>query len=199
MNRVAKTLMGVLVFLLLAGVVILGGGIAYMVREQDVARAMYERDVELSYRAGYQHGMDAVIEVSPDVEALTVIFSRYPKADARRFAETVVRASAEYRVPMVILAGMVMQESSCDTKAYSSAGARGLTQVTWKWWGPMLKKMGIAQTEQDLHVPEIGIEAGAAVLRYLLDKYEGDLEKAMKHYSGGATSYLRKVVRRVLG
>jgi soluble lytic murein transglycosylase-like protein len=61
----------------------------------------------------------------------------------------------------------------------------------------MLTKLGIAQTEQDLHVPEVGIEAGAAILRFLLDRYEGDLEKAMKHYSGGATSYLRKVVGRV--
>ena len=162
-------------------------------------KAMYERDTELAYRQGVKHGIAQAIDVSPDVEALTVLFSRYPKANAHNFARWVVEACATYRVPQLILAGMVMQESSCNPNAVSGCGAKGLTQIRWKFWGAMLKKMGIAEKESDLFNPRISIEAGACIVRYLLDRYDNNIHEALRHYSGSATRYTDKVLGRVLG
>ena len=93
---------------------------------------------------------------------------------------------------------MVLQESSGKPNARSRCGAVGLTQIRWVCWGDALIKAGIAQTEADLLDPETSVEAGAYILRYLLDKYDGDLQEALKHYSGNATEYTEKVIRRVV-
>lgn len=134
------------------------------------------------------------------MEALTTLFSRYPAiANPGHYARCVVLSSARHHVPMVVLAGMVLQESSGKPDARSNCGAVGLTQIRWKFWGTMLVKMKIATKESDLHNPRISIEAGACILRYLLDKHDGDLQEALRHYSGDATKYVEKVIGRVVG
>jgi len=138
------------------------------------------------------------VDSSPDVEELTVLFARYRHADAPNYARWVVYYSAKYRVPQVILAGMVLQESSGKPNARSSCGAVGLTQIRWKYWGETLISAGICVTEADLLVPETAIEAGAYILRTLLDRY-GDIDGALKHYSGNARNYTDKVIGRVWG
>ncbi len=170
-----------------------------LLHQGNVLRAMYERDTALAYNAGVKHGIEQAVDSSPDVEALTVLFSRYPAIKAPVFiARCVVLSSARYRVPQVILAGMVLQESSGKSDARSSCGAVGLTQIRWKFWGQALKDAGICEKESDLLDPETSIEAGAFIVRQLLDRY-GDIDKALKHYSGSAKRYIEKVIRRVVG
>lgn len=162
-------------------------------------KAMYARDTALAYNAGVKHGIEQAVDSSPDVEALAVLFSRYPAIKAPVFiARCVVLSSARHRVPMVILAGMVLQESSGKSDARSSCGAVGLTQIRWCCWGKELIEAGIAQAEADLLDPETSIEAGAYIVRQLLDRY-GDIDKALKHYSGSAKRYIEKVIGRVVG
>jgi soluble lytic murein transglycosylase-like protein len=99
---------------------------------------------------------------------------------------------------MVVLAGMVLQESSGKPTARSRCGAVGLTQIRWKYWSETLINAGVCETETDLLVPETAIEAGAYILRILLDKY-GDIDGALWHYSGNARGYTDKVIGRVVG
>lgn len=188
-----------LLLLLLVVTVVVTGANLHLTNVIETQRDMYARDVALAYNAGVKHGIEQAVDSSPDVEALTTLFARYRHADAPNFARWVVYYSAEYRVPQIVLAGMVMQESSGRPDARSNCGAVGLTQIRWKFWGTMLRKMKIATKESDLHNPRIAIEAGACILRYLLDKYDGDLQEALKHYSGNATEYTEKVIRRVVG
>jgi len=61
-----------------------------------------------------------------------------------------------------------------------------------------LSEYGVAKTEMDLHDPETSIEAGACILRHLLDRY-GDIHEALRHYSGNARNYTDKVMGRVVG
>jgi len=160
----------------------------------------YEIATFAAYENGVMAGQKLAIRAGrANVDALTILFSRYTTRDfAKHLAELVIKYSAKYGVPSVILAGMVMQESSCNPKRVSSANAKGLTQVIWKYWGPFLIKNKIATKESDLFIPEVSIEAGAAILAYLLQKYNYDLEKAMEHYSGSAKRYLDKVIGRVV-
>lgn len=188
-----------LLLLLLVVTVVVTAANLRLVHVIDTQRDMYARDTVLAYEAGIKHGIEQAVDSSPDVEALTVLFARYRHADAPSYARWVVYYSAKYRVPQVILAGMVMQESSGRADARSSCGAVGLTQVRWRFWGEDLTEAGIAQQESDLYNPRIAIEACAFILRSLLDRYDGDLEKATDHYSGGARGYLDKVLRRVTG
>jgi soluble lytic murein transglycosylase-like protein len=158
----------------------------------------YARDTTLAYNAGVRHGIEQAVDSSPDVEALATLFSRYRHADAPNFARWVVYYSAKYRVPQVILAGMVLQESSGNPDARSSCGAVGLTQIRWRYWGETLKDAGICEKESDLLEPETSIEAGAYILRTLIDTH-GDIDGALRHYSGNAKNYTDKVIGRVWG
>jgi len=92
----------------------------------------------------------------------------------------------------------VLQESSGKATARSNCGAVGLTQVRWRFWGETLISAGICVTEADLLMPETAIEAGAYILRTLLDRY-GDIDGALRHYSGNARGYVDKVIGRVTG
>lgn len=188
-----------LTLLLLTVLLVMTGANIHLERVIETQRDMYARDTALSYEAGIKHGIEQAVDSSPDVEALTTLFARYRHADSPSYAKWVVYYSAEYRVPQIVLAGMVMQESSGRSDARSNCGAVGLTQIRWKFWGEMLQGAGIAQMEADLLIPEVSIEAGAFIVRYLLDKYDGDLQEALKHYSGNATEYTEKVIRRVVG
>ncbi len=193
-----KTNGSLLEILLLMSVVLLCLTDLHLVRVIDTQRDMYARDTVLAYEAGIRHGIEQAVDSSPDVEALTTLFARYRHADAPNFARWVVYYSAKYRVPQIVLAGMVMQESSGRSDARSSCGAVGLTQIRWKYWSETLINAGVCETETDLLVPETAIEAGAYILRTLLDRY-GDIDKALRHYSGNARGYTDKVIGRVTG
>jgi soluble lytic murein transglycosylase-like protein len=157
---------------------------------QEIARRAYQQ--------GLSQGMEIAIDNSFEIDALYMLFRKYrlSASEARQYAKWILESSAKYRVPVIILAGLIMQESSCRADAVSSTGAVGLTQVTWRWWGSFLQDLGIAQDEADLFDPETSIEAGAAILAHLIDRY-GSIERALEHYSGGAREYVAKVSRRV--
>ena len=183
-----KAIIGVLVLLIIGSM-----------QETHNLQNMYMQDIKLSYNAGVMHGVQkAIDDKQSSVEIITIVFSKYPKCvNPRQEAEWVVEYATKYEVPPVILALMICQESSCNPEALSSCGARGLTQIRWKYWGDMLKKVGIANKESDLNNRRISIQAGAYILRYLLDKYDQSLEKAFEHFSGSANHYMEKVIRRV--
>ncbi len=187
-----------LTLLLLTVLLVMTAANIHLERVIETQRDMYARDTELAYEAGVKHGIEQAVDSSPDVEALTTLFARYRHADAPNFARWVVYYSAKYRVPQIVLAGMVMQESSGNASAKSNCGAVGLTQIRWCCWGKELTEAGIAQSEVDLLNPETSIEAGAYILRTLLDRY-GDIDGALRHYSGNARNYTDKVIGRAWG
>jgi soluble lytic murein transglycosylase-like protein len=129
------------------------------------------------------------------------VFAKYRQAHPEQYAKWVERYAKQYQIPPKILAGIVLQESSGNPKAHNKSdpgdGSRGLTQVCWKWWGKSLKKEGIAKTPNDLFHPQRSIQAGAFVLRCLIDQHDGNLRLALKHYSGGSPDYYSRIQARV--
>lgn len=159
-----------------------------------IEQMMRERDVKEAYRQGFDHGVDAVFDSNNnDVEGMKMLFACYSKSDPERYTYWVYKYSIKYGVSPRVLAGMIMQESSCDRHAISSAGAVGLTQIIYKYWKREISS--IAGARADLFDPEKSIEAGALILSVLLNKY-GNYRDALDHYSGGATSYFKKVLLR---
>lgn len=159
----------------------------------------YAHDIARAYQQGVEHGKQEAIDTSPDLEALVTLFSTYPAIkDPALYARCVIETAVRYRVPRIILAGGILQESSGNPLAVSSCGAIGLTQVRWKFWGEKLKAAGIAEKEEDLFKPSVSIEAKGFILRLLIDQH-GSLDKALRHYSGNAGDYMEKIIRRVVG
>lgn len=157
----------------------------------------YDRDTLSEYHRGHREGAEKVLSSGKgNLKALEILFSRYPKAAPVHFARWTVEYATKYEVPVLVLAGIIIQESSCNPLARSSVNALGLTQVIWKYWATFLREKGIAQKESDLYNPRISIEAGACILAYLIDLHDGDIDKALNHYSGGARGYVGKVIKK---
>lgn len=155
-----------LTLLLLTVLLVMTAANIHLERVIETQRDMYARDVELAYRAGMEHGIQQATDSSPDVEALTIVLGRYKYIeDPEQYARWIIESSARHRVPMQVVAGMVLQESSGRADARSSCGAVGLTQVRWRFWGEDLTEAGIAQQESDLYNPD-GVEVERISPRY---------------------------------
>jgi soluble lytic murein transglycosylase-like protein len=87
-------------------------------------------------------------------------------------------AAKQHQVEPKLLRGVIEQESAYRPCAISAKGAQGLMQLM------------PATVEQfkvgDAFDPQQNIEAGATLLKQLLDKYKGDLKLALAAYNAGA-------------
>jgi len=80
------------------------------------------------------------------------------------------------------------QESLMNPEAVSRSGAKGLTQFmpkTWAWWWKdVLKEDSYAN---DWKNPEKSIKAQVTYMKYLLNKFDNNLELALAAYNWGET------------
>jgi hypothetical protein len=93
-------------------------------------------------------------------------------------------AAQRHRLDGLLLAAVVEAESSFLADAVSPVGAVGLAQVmpsTARWLG----------TAGDLTDPDRNLEAGAAYLAQLLDRFGGDIPMALAAYNAGPTAVSR--------
>ncbi len=88
----------------------------------------------------------------------------------------VAELSARYDLSPALIEAMVWQESRWRANAVSPVGARGLAQL-------------MPGTARDLGVdpndPFANLEGGARYLREQLDRFDGDIEKALAAYNAG--------------
>ena len=78
-----------------------------------------------------------------------------------------------------LMMAMTRAESAFDREAVSHKGALGLMQLM----PATAERFGVAASE--LFVPERNLEAGASYLRWLIDRFEGDLIKVLAAYNAG--------------
>lgn len=105
-----------------------------------------------------------------------------------RFDDVLRFAAEESGVDPNLLAALMIVESSGRVGARSSAGALGLFQLTLtsaKW---RAAELGLSEpTEADLLAdPLLSARLGADNLAWLLDTYDGDVERALCAYNAGA-------------
>ncbi|HEV7238630.1 MAG TPA: lytic transglycosylase domain-containing protein [Thermoanaerobaculia bacterium] len=89
--------------------------------------------------------------------------------------ETAYRES----VPPYLVAAIMGVESSFNARAVSHKGARGLMQVM----PATARRFGF--DAERLHDPVHNIAAGATYLRWLLERYDGDLDRVLAAYNAG--------------
>jgi len=100
--------------------------------------------------------------------------------------EDVIRQqSREKEVDAALIAAVIYAESKFQDQE-SSAGARGLMQITPEAADTIAKNSEATSFElKDLSDPEINIRYGTFLLRELLDRYDGDEAAALAAYNAG--------------
>jgi soluble lytic murein transglycosylase len=100
--------------------------------------------------------------------------------------EDIIRQQArEKGVDAALIAAVIYSESKFDDRT-SSAGARGLMQVTPQAAKDIERHSGGTTFKLgDLSDPEINIRYGTYLLRELLDRYDGDVIAALAAYNAG--------------
>jgi soluble lytic murein transglycosylase-like protein len=113
----------------------------------------------------------------PDIHESIVA---YPEAQAAivpgRYANKIRELAARFDLSPTLLEALVWQESRWRENAISPAGARGLAQLM----PGTARYLGV-----DPDDPHANLEGGARYLREQLDRFDGDLEKALAAYNAG--------------
>ncbi len=104
--------------------------------------------------------------------------------------EDVIRQEAsDHGVPADLIAAVIYAESRFRDDQTSSAGARGLMQIT-PATAEIIAELsrGTAFEQSDLADPDVNIAYGSFYLRHLLDKFDGNEVAAVAAYNGGETN-----------
>jgi soluble lytic murein transglycosylase len=102
-----------------------------------------------------------------------------------RHEDIIRQQAAEKKVDASLIAAVIYAESKFDDRT-SSAGARGLMQITPQAAQDIERHSGGTTFELgDLADPEINIRYGTYLLRELLDRYDGDTVAALAAYNAG--------------
>ena len=131
---------------------------------------------------------DAAYRLSPSVAAgsrlqqdagwqLAPAAVRNPVIESRPFAEAIAFAAREAGIEIALLHAVVRTESGYQVDAVSSAGAVGLGQLM----PDTARRYGIEQ----LGTAASNLNAAARHLRFLKERYKGDLRLVLAAYNAG--------------
>jgi soluble lytic murein transglycosylase len=102
-----------------------------------------------------------------------------------RHEDIIRQQSQEKHVDAALIAAVIYAESKFND-AESSAGARGLMQITPDAARFIEKQSGGTTFNlEDLSDPEINIRYGTFLLKELLERYDGDVAAALAAYNAG--------------
>jgi hypothetical protein len=111
------------------------------------------------------------------------------------FVETINFESLRNGVDPSLVAAIISQESGFQTDVVSWRGARGLMQLmpgTWREFMPNAHCSGEhappACSDMCIYNPDANIYVGTAYLRFLVDRYEGDIIAALASYNAGMSA-----------
>jgi soluble lytic murein transglycosylase-like protein len=143
-----------------------------------------------------KHQREIVARTAQVVEEARVahIVQRYgkPEEQVRRLVRTTERVASRHGLQPELLLAIIETESSFNPEARTGYGARGLMQVVPRFHPEVVAAVG---GPHRLDEPEANLEAGARILTSYVER-SGSLQKALTRYSGGASSYAAKVVKR---
>ena len=101
-----------------------------------------------------------------------------------KYEEFIKKYSAKYQVDPALVAAVILQESRFNPSSVSGAGAQGLMQFMPGTAATMAKETG-RWPKYDIFDAETSVEFGAAHLRDLLLKYNGNIDLALYAYNTG--------------
>lgn len=112
-----------------------------------------------------------------EMQRINVAIRKEFFANAVPFGDIIHEKAQKYDVDPALVAAVVETESRFQTHARSGVGARGLMQLmprTGRWMGAT-----------NLYNAEQNVDAGAKYLRYLNQRFDGNLSKTLAAYNAG--------------
>lgn len=94
-----------------------------------------------------------------------------------KYAPLIQEAAIKHNVPVELICGVILQESGGNSRATSPAGARGLMQLM----PATARRFGV----KDIYDPKQNIDGGTAYLRFLVDRFKGNIELVLAGYNAG--------------
>ena len=103
------------------------------------------------------------------------------------YEEYVLKYSKEYEMDPRFVFAIINTESHFDPEATSNVGARGLMQLTEEAYDWVKFRMGDERpnTFDDMYDPELNIQYGTYMLKFLYDKFDQSYELTAAAYHGG--------------
>lgn len=101
------------------------------------------------------------------------------------YGDTLRAKAIERGLDAALVAALVCQESTFDSGAVSSAGARGLMQIMPTTGRSLAGALGVRFQRSQLHRPETSLDFGTHYLRDLMDRFGGRVERALAAYNAG--------------
>jgi soluble lytic murein transglycosylase-like protein len=107
-------------------------------------------------------------------------------------AQIIVAESKKVELDPLLVSAVVSAESMFRHKAISPRGAQGLMQIM-PATGRFIAKQSSIKLESSLalHNPETNIKLGVWYLRYLMQKFKGDLKRTLVAYNWGPTNVIK--------
>lgn len=99
------------------------------------------------------------------------------------FDRIIHEAAGRHHVDADLILAVIMAESQFNPTARSKKGARGLMQL--------MPITADALDVVDIYSPEENVNAGVRHLKWLLDRFDGDLRMALAAYNAGVQNVLR--------
>ncbi len=189
---------------------LIGGAVMYVLYTKTVEVIKKEVQIASEREASRQKVFRKQFEldlVKEDLNTYGSVSSKLQTIIVNKIGEV----SEKYNLPIGLLHGIFRVESeyrfyithptvkvSVHNRTIET-NALGLGGILWCYWGDSLRSHGIAESETDLYLPEVNIEAAAYILRYLVDDElkEGNsyiLPRVITRYYGVYSSlYLTKM------
>jgi soluble lytic murein transglycosylase len=161
-----------------------------MAGEQERGRVRLGRVVFLALMFGALFGL-ARTETGREVVRSARDFPALRRVEGHR--DVLLAASGESGVEPSLLAAVMFAESSGRVSARSRVGALGLFQVMLPTARERAEVLGLAEPSEDelLSDPLLNARLGADYLSWLLDRYDGHVERALIAYNAGPTKLSR--------
>jgi len=112
-----------------------------------------------------------------EMQRISDVIRRDFFANAVPFGDLIHQKAEKYDVDPALVAAVMETESKFKSRARSQVGAKGLMQLmprTGRWMGA-----------KNLYDPEQNVEAGTKYLRYLNQRFDGNLKKTIAAYNAG--------------
>lgn len=101
------------------------------------------------------------------------------------FEQLIKKHSRQNDIDPYLVMAVIREESFFKTDAVSRAKACGLMQMLYKTAREVAAKKDQSLKRNDLFVPDANIRLGIEYLKYLIDKYSGELHLALAAYNAG--------------
>ncbi|MCR4817729.1 MAG: lytic transglycosylase domain-containing protein [Fretibacterium sp.] len=132
------------------------------------------------------------------IRSIAELFSRYNRRlsskKARQYAEYLLQAGKKYGQDPLVLASMIVHESSANAGAVSRGGDYGLMQVRWRVHKKrIMKKYPNVKKAKDFLDPLINIMVGTEIFSDYRAAAGSDLRAGLLRYSAGNRKLANKI------